>query len=152
VRQAVWARDGGRCAFVSTDGRRCADERFLEFHHVVPYARGGPSTADNIELRCRAHNGYEAERHFGRWDSVVREESAAYAPGPSACGVAAVLGDDQATCSGTSSSPLNRLNLDARTCKGPRSEPGDWNGCKNGRCSLGLSSASATHRRSGGAA
>ncbi|MGH2406229.1 MAG: HNH endonuclease [bacterium] len=42
------------------------DEGFLEFHHVVPYARGGRSTVDNIELRCRTHNAYEAERLFGR--------------------------------------------------------------------------------------
>ncbi len=35
---------------------------------------------DNVELRCRAHNGYEAERHFGRW-SAVREELAVYAAG-----------------------------------------------------------------------
>ena len=40
VRRTVWARDGGRCAFVSTNGRRCAEEGFLEFHHVVPYASG----------------------------------------------------------------------------------------------------------------
>ncbi|HEU4678480.1 MAG TPA: HNH endonuclease, partial [Terrimicrobiaceae bacterium] len=82
VRRTVWARDGGRCAFVSTNGRRCAEEGFLEFHHVVPYASGGPSSVDNIELRCRGHNGYEAERHFGRWGTAaVREEPADYAVG-----------------------------------------------------------------------
>ncbi|MGQ0550656.1 MAG: HNH endonuclease [Armatimonadota bacterium] len=88
VRRAVWARDGGRCAFVSTDGRRCAEEGFLEFHHVVPYARGGPSSVNNIELRCRAHNGYEAECHLGRWGTAgAREEPAVYAAGASAVGV-----------------------------------------------------------------
>jgi hypothetical protein len=35
---------------------------FLEFDHVVPFAAGGPSTLENLELRCRAHNAYEAER------------------------------------------------------------------------------------------
>src|SRR3990172_5715181 len=65
VRRAVWLRDGGRCAFVSRTGRRCAEKAFLEFHHVVPYAAGGAPTADNIQLRCRAHNGYEAELYFG---------------------------------------------------------------------------------------
>ena len=80
VRRAVWARDGGRCAFVSTDGRQCAEGGFVEFHHVVPYAHGGPASVDNIELRCRAHNGYEAEGHFGRWGTTrVREELAVYA-------------------------------------------------------------------------
>ncbi|MGQ0551241.1 MAG: HNH endonuclease [Armatimonadota bacterium] len=94
VRRAVWARDGGCCAFASTNGRRCAEEGFLEFHHVVPYASGGPSTVDNIELRCRAHNGYEAERHVRRWGTAAaREEPAVYAPGAWAVGVAAVPGD-----------------------------------------------------------
>ncbi len=66
VKRAVWLRDGARCAFVSHNGRRCAEEGFLEFHHVVPYATGGASTADNLQLRCRTHNGHEAERDFGR--------------------------------------------------------------------------------------
>jgi hypothetical protein len=38
---------------------------FLAFHHVRPFADGGPPTEENIELRCRAHNGYEAELDFG---------------------------------------------------------------------------------------
>ncbi len=79
VKRAVWERDGGRCAFVSANGRRCAEEGFLEFHHVVPYASGGQSSADNIELRCHAHNGYEAERHFGRRATAVREDTVVYA-------------------------------------------------------------------------
>ncbi len=65
VRRTVWARDGGRCAFVGEDGRRCGERSFLEFHHVVPHAMGGASTVDNIQLRCRAHNNYEAERYYG---------------------------------------------------------------------------------------
>jgi hypothetical protein len=27
---------------------------------------GGPSTTDNLQLRCRAHNAHEAKREFGR--------------------------------------------------------------------------------------
>lgn len=64
VRRRVWKRDGGQCAFVGTQGR-CIERGFLEFHHVEPYARGGAATAENIELRCRAHNAYESEREFG---------------------------------------------------------------------------------------
>jgi hypothetical protein len=65
VRRAVVARDAGRCAFAAQD-RRCGERAFLEFHHVLPYARGGPPTLGNIQLRCRAHNGYEADLCFGR--------------------------------------------------------------------------------------
>lgn len=66
VRRAVWARDEGRCAFVSATGHRCATDRCLEFHHVKPWARGGTHGVDNIELRCRAHNQLQAERDYGR--------------------------------------------------------------------------------------
>jgi hypothetical protein len=65
VRRKVWQRDGGRCAFVALNGRRCPERALLEFHHVVPYAAGGEATEDNIELRCRAHNSYEAQLDFG---------------------------------------------------------------------------------------
>ena len=43
VREAVWARDGGRCAFVSEAGRRCESRERLEYDHVVPVARGAQS-------------------------------------------------------------------------------------------------------------
>ena len=70
VRRDVWQRDAGRCAFVGSEGR-CRETGFLEFHHVEPYAAGGAATADNIQLRCRAHNQYEARVFFG--DTLVRE-------------------------------------------------------------------------------
>jgi hypothetical protein len=65
VRLAVWKREGGRCAFVSRDGRRCAERGGLEFHHIDPYALGGEATVRNISLRCRAHNAHEAVAWFG---------------------------------------------------------------------------------------
>ena len=70
VRRAVWQRDEGRCAFVGRAGP-CRETAFLEFHHVAPYAAGGAATADNIQLRCRAHNQYEAHLSFG--GTLVRE-------------------------------------------------------------------------------
>jgi hypothetical protein len=73
VRRAAWRQDGGRCGFVSKEGVRCRERSFLEFHHVRPYARGGPASVDNISLRCRRHNQYEAEVVFGpRASSRVR--------------------------------------------------------------------------------
>ena len=65
VRRAVWGRDGGRCAYLVADGRRCAATRFLEFHHLRPFEVGGEATVENIALRCRAHNQYEADVYFG---------------------------------------------------------------------------------------
>lgn len=76
VKRAVAQRDAGQCAFVGPAGR-CVERGALEFHHVVPYAEGGKATAENIQLRCRAHNQYEAEQWFG--PRMVRE----LGPGPS---------------------------------------------------------------------
>jgi hypothetical protein len=64
VRRQVWRRDGGRCAFVSATGVRCAERAFLEWHHVQPYSLKGPATAGNIALRCRRHNQLEAQLDF----------------------------------------------------------------------------------------
>ena len=48
--------------------------------HVQPFGHQGPATVDNISLRCRAHNVYESELVFGRFDpSVVRERTENYA-------------------------------------------------------------------------
>jgi len=74
VQRGVCQRDGDQCAYVSKDGHRCTERTFLEFHHIVPYALGGRATLDNISLRCRRHNQYEAELVFGpHGASVVRE-------------------------------------------------------------------------------
>lgn len=65
VARAVWARDGGRCAFVGSAGRRCGSTHQLELHHQHAFALGGPTTLGNLSLRCRRHNAFEAQRDFG---------------------------------------------------------------------------------------
>ena len=66
VRDEVWARDGGRCAYVSPAGVRCTSRWNLEIDHVVPFARGGNSDSCNLRLLCSKHNRMEAERAYGR--------------------------------------------------------------------------------------
>jgi len=75
VRKAVWERDAGRCAFTATTGRRCESTWKLEFHHKIPFARGGPTSVEHIELRCRAHNLRAAEQDFGT-EHVARRVAA----------------------------------------------------------------------------
>src|SRR5438034_467299 len=65
--------DGGQCAYVAPSGRRCTETTFLEFHHLQAYAHQGPATTDNIALRCRRHNQYEAELSFGPGPRRSRE-------------------------------------------------------------------------------
>jgi hypothetical protein len=75
LRRAVSERDGDRCAFVGPEGR-CTETAGLQYHHRIPFADGGPTTVENLELACPAHNAYEAERWFG--PLFVRETGGAW--------------------------------------------------------------------------
>ncbi len=66
VRRVVRKRDGNRCRFVDSKGRRCTECRNLEFHHLDPFGRGGTHDPARIELRCRSHNLYHAEQDYGK--------------------------------------------------------------------------------------
>jgi len=65
LREQVWMRDGGRCTFLSEAGRRCSAEGVLDVDHIVPLARQGRTTLDNLRLLCPGHNQYEADRILG---------------------------------------------------------------------------------------
>jgi hypothetical protein len=65
VRREVWRRDRGRCAFVDDRGQRCKATRAVEYHHILPYGKGGKHKSTNIALRCSAHNQYQADLDFG---------------------------------------------------------------------------------------
>ena len=65
VKCEVWVRDGGRCAFVGTDGRRCGSRRYVQFHHLDERSNGGKGTAKNLQLRCGPHNRYESRHDNG---------------------------------------------------------------------------------------
>jgi HNH endonuclease len=96
VKRGVAVRDRGQCAFVSRDGRRCGERRFLEFHHILPVAAGGRATVDNMQLRCRAHNGYAVDEYFGPGKRRTRDDRRS-APGTAR---------SQGTRSGTSSTAI----------------------------------------------
>ena len=77
VRHDVYVRDKGCCTYKSASGRRCEARSNLEFDHVIPFARGGEATVDNLRLRCREHNQHGAEETFGAgFMQQKREESA----------------------------------------------------------------------------
>src|SRR5260221_5675447 len=55
ARLFVWNRDGGCC-------RNCSSREDLQFDHVIPLARGGSNTAENIELLCGKCNRAKSAR------------------------------------------------------------------------------------------
>ena len=57
-RRALVARDGG-CVFPGCDQRRWVDA-----HHIVHWADGGPTDLSNLVLLCRFHHGAMHERGF----------------------------------------------------------------------------------------
>ena len=52
----VVSRDQSQCTFRYPDGTRCPNRRYLELHHRIPVARGGPNTADNLTTLCSGHH------------------------------------------------------------------------------------------------
>ena len=66
IRREVYQRDGGQCCFVDTQtGQRCQARAHLQFHHELPFARGGPHSAENVRLLCAVHNAHFARRDYG---------------------------------------------------------------------------------------
>lgn len=49
VRQVVWRRDGGRCV-------QCGADVNLHFDHIIPVAKGGATTVENIQILCAPCN------------------------------------------------------------------------------------------------
>ena len=65
LRDEIFVRDGGRCTYVGTRGRRCSSRQALQVDHIRPVARGGSGTRDNLRLLCAYHDRLEAERMLG---------------------------------------------------------------------------------------
>jgi len=65
VRREVWKRDQGRCQYPLEGGGVCGSTYQVELDHIVPRAKGGPSTVDNIRCACKAHNLHAARQAFG---------------------------------------------------------------------------------------
>jgi len=61
---------------VGENGQRCPACSDLDFDHIIPVARGGRSTEDNVRLLCSAHNQLEAERTFGAGFMETKREAA----------------------------------------------------------------------------
>ena len=66
---------GARSSALTVDARNAA---FWNFITSSLYGVGGAPSVENLELRCRAHNLYEAERFFEGRLPLLRETRADY--------------------------------------------------------------------------
>ena len=64
VRRRVAHRDGYQCAVAG-----CSNRRFLDYHHVIPHAAGGPTTTDNLVLVCTVHHSLHHDGQVLVWRS-----------------------------------------------------------------------------------
>ena len=88
VKRAVYERDGGRCTWVSPDGRRCTATGCLEFDHLDGFAITGVHSVERVALRCRAHNQFAAEKLYGRAKMArMKNSSSVTCPGTSDLGL-----------------------------------------------------------------
>jgi len=58
VKLLVWARDGGACV-------RCGAKTALHFDHVIPVAKGGGNSAENIQILCAKCNLRKSDKIAG---------------------------------------------------------------------------------------
>jgi len=66
IRRLVYERDGGRCAFVDGQGRRCPATGGLELDHLDGWARTHQHSPDRMRLLCAGHNQHAADQLYGR--------------------------------------------------------------------------------------
>jgi len=74
IKRQVYERDGMRCTYRASNGRRCAETGMLELHHVQAFALGGGHEPDNIAVFCRAHNQHAGRQLFGEWVGSARPQ------------------------------------------------------------------------------
>ncbi len=67
IRDAVIARDAGRCTFTSHDGHRCESRRYLEVDHIQPRSCGGSDDPTNLRTLCSAHHRLFTTETFGNF-------------------------------------------------------------------------------------
>ncbi len=71
VKRAVWVRDGGRCQWPLHSGGVCGSTLRVQYDHIVPRARGGPSTVGNIRILCiLCRERHKA--HYADWRIIPR--------------------------------------------------------------------------------
>lgn len=66
VKHEVVLQEAMRCSYVSPDGRRCEQKRWMHFHHRKEVCRGGSNAVENITLLCSRHHRLVHEGNAAR--------------------------------------------------------------------------------------
>ena len=61
IKDQIWMRDQNKCQFKNpSTGKICGAENLLEIDHRYPFSLSGENSGENLQLRCRAHNQFQA--------------------------------------------------------------------------------------------
>ncbi|HEY8272491.1 MAG TPA: HNH endonuclease signature motif containing protein [Pseudobdellovibrionaceae bacterium] len=72
IKRIVFARAGGCCEFVGSEGHRCTSRFQLEIDHLYPWSQGGSNRAENLSLKCKSHNFYRTKETHGFFYNVKK--------------------------------------------------------------------------------
>lgn len=114
LRRALRSRDDG-CRFPG-----CAHRRFMHAHHIQHWARGGPTTLENLVQLCSYHHrlvhegGFAVERSGSGGVCFRRPDGRAIAPAP---GLGPVAGRTRRAQSLAEQHRARGVVVDANTCR-----------------------------------
>lgn len=73
-------RDERKCRQLLENGKRCNEDRWIDYHHIVPRKNGGSNHPDNLVTLCRFHHDlihrYEVELKASPLDTKVNKSIA----------------------------------------------------------------------------
>jgi len=55
-KHVVDLRDQRRCTHIDPDGKRCNEDRWIHYHHIIHTSKGGSNHPDNITTLCSFHH------------------------------------------------------------------------------------------------
>jgi hypothetical protein len=65
VKREVLQEAQHQCEFVGKNGKRCLENKKLEYAHLKPFSLGGENSKANLKIYCKGHNQFDAIKIFG---------------------------------------------------------------------------------------
>jgi len=59
IKHGVMLRDEGQCTQTDEKGVRCTQKRWVAFHHLKPFAKGGEDSIENLTTLCFSHHRFQ---------------------------------------------------------------------------------------------